>query len=102
MTGEGTALAGLGVEVDAEEADAIFAGLAECGDLGEMFVREIVAVGGTRVADPVSQCLEAKLDDSLLREIVMTRLVEGDAAFADKPEITAKLVEFGRSCAAGS
>lgn len=93
-TGEGNSLQALGVDVDGERADAIFRGVKECGDLGEMFVRNMGEMVG-----PAIECFQAKLDDELLREIVMTQLVEGDAAFAGKPEITAKLMEIGRSCA---
>jgi len=99
-TGEGVALAGLGVDVGDEQADAIFEGVKTCGDLGEMFVQEMAAVaGGGDLPAAAMECFQAKLDDDLLRDVVMTRLVDGDAAFAGRPELTAKLMEIGRSCA---
>ena len=77
--------------------EAIFGGVKECGDLAEMFVRDIGEMVG-----PAFECFQGRLDEELLREIVVTRIVEGDAAFAGKPEISAKLMEIGRSCAVGT
>jgi hypothetical protein len=93
------ALAGLGVEVSDEQVDDIYAGVKRCGDPAEGFFRDLAVIGGGELAAPVVECFTGKLDEELLREIVVTRLVEGDAAFAEKPKITAKLTEIGRSCA---
>lgn len=98
-TGDGTALAGLGVELDEAQVDVLVEGVEECGDLGELFVGEMAALGAGELPGPAMECFEGKLDDELLREIVVTRLVEGDVAFTEKPEITARLMEIGRSCA---
>jgi len=84
-TDGGTALAGLGVELDGGRVDAVVEGVEECGDLGELFVGEMATLGGGELPGPAMECFEGKLDDDLLREIVVTRLVEGDAAFAEKP-----------------
>jgi hypothetical protein len=93
-------LAGLGVEASDEQVDEIYAGVKECGDPAEGFFRELAIIGGGELAGPVVECFKGKLDEELLRDIVVTRLVDGDTAFAEKPEITVKLTEIGRACAA--
>jgi hypothetical protein len=93
-------LAGLGVEASDEQVDEIYAGVNECGDPAEGFFRELAVIGGGELAGPVVECFKGKLDEELLREIVVTRVIDGDSAFAEKPEITAKLTEIGRACAA--
>ena len=94
----GAGLAGLEIDLDEAQTEAVFEGVKDCGDLSEMFVGEMASLGGGELPGPAMECFEGQLDDELLREIVMTRLVEGDAAFTEKPEISARLMEIGRSC----
>lgn len=96
-TGQGASLTDLGVEVDTDRADAIYEGIEGCGDPAATFLDTIP---GPPLTGPAAECFAAQLDDNLLRDIVMTRLVDGDAAFADTPEITAQLTNIGRTCAA--
>jgi len=96
--GQGASLASLGVEVDTDQADAIYEGIEGCGDVAATFLD---AIPGPQLAGPVAECFKEQLDDGLLREIVMTRLVEGDEAFVDDAEITSQLTAIGRTCAAG-
>lgn len=95
--GEGASLAALGVEVDDDRADAIYAGIEGCGDPAAAFLD---AIPGAPLTGPAAECFAAGLDDELLRDIVMTRVVDGDEAFADDTELTAQLTAIGRTCAA--
>jgi hypothetical protein len=92
----GVALAALGVEPDEAQVDAVYEGIQECGDPVELFLGDIP---GPQLPRPAVECFEERLDDDLLRQILMTRLVDGDTAFADMPEVTARLNEIGWSCA---
>lgn len=97
-SGEGVSLAGLGLEVDAGQADAIYSGIEGCGDPAEMLV---ASIPGPQLSGPVADCFTAGLDDALVREVVMTQLVDGDEALAEHSEITSQLTALGRACAAG-
>jgi hypothetical protein len=97
-SGDGGALESLGVEVDAAQADAIYDGIQGCGEPAEMFFESIP---GAQPTGPVAECFKEQLSEDLLQEILMTRLVEGDQAFADKPEIAAELSSIGSACAFG-
>lgn len=97
--GEGVSLASLDLDVDAGQADAIYEGIRSCGDVADMFLD---AFPGPQLTGPVIECFKDQLDDGLLREIMMTRLIDGDEAFTNKPEITTQLTAIGRTCAATS
>ena len=96
--GQGASLAELGVDVDTDRADAIYEGIEGCGDPAATFLD---AIPGAPLTGPAAGCFAAQLDESLLRDIVMTRLVDGDAALADDTEVASQLTAIGRACAAG-
>lgn len=89
----------LGVEIDAQQGDAIYAAVKGCVDLREQFVSGM-AEGGGALPPAVEECFKRKLNDELLREIFITRLTKGDAGFATGPELTETLMVIGRRCAA--
>jgi hypothetical protein len=96
--GDGASLAELGVEVDAAEEDEIYAGVEGCGDPAAMFLD---AIPGAHFSGPVADCFRGHLDDAVVREVVMARLVDGDDALIEDPEVANELTAIGRSCAAG-
>jgi hypothetical protein len=97
-SGQGASLASLGVDVDADQADAIYAGIEACGDPAATFLD---AIPGPPLTGPAAECFAAELDDALVRDMVMTRLLEGDEALVDS-ELTARLTAIGLACAAGA
>ena len=96
--GQGASLTDLGLEVDTEQADAIYEGIEACGDPALAFLD---AIPGPALAPSDAQCFADQVDDELLRRIVMTRLVDGDDALAADTEIASQLTAIGRDCAAG-
>ena len=95
--GQGASLTDLGLEVDTAQADAIYEGIEACGDPALAFLD---AIPGAELAGPDAQCFADRVDDELIRRIVMTRLVDGDDALAADTEITSQLTTIGRECTA--
>lgn len=91
----GASLAGLGLDVDAETTDAIYLAITECADPAQLFLD---AIPGALPTGPASECFTEHLDEALVREVVMTRLIDGDQALADNPDIPARLTAIGRAC----
>lgn len=65
-----------GVEVSDEEAGTFYDGLSDCVDLRQMFL-DSVAAGDEMSPDQVD-CIDQAVDDELLREFVLSSLLEGD------------------------
>jgi hypothetical protein len=85
-----------GITLDEDQGDAFWEDVNDCMDVRAAFVEGITE--GEDLSTETVNCLEGAIDDSLLKRIFLTTLIEGEQALEEDQELTSDLFGVFSEC----
>lgn len=88
----------LGLDLTDDQANEVYEAMNGCVDLRDSLVESMTADG--TATEEQAQCYSDAIDDDLLRRLMVTAMVEGEAALEGDQDLTAQLQAAAMTCLA--